>query len=89
MKSFLLHYGWGLLAQTFNGVWQTLAVLLGVSGGTAIFTDVTLPSWHTILSALIGAVVINAVFYFKAHPLPSDLPNQGSFTTALNSVIKT
>jgi uncharacterized membrane protein len=71
--SFAKHYLYGLLRQSFNGAITAIA-------GICVMADLgKLPdgiTWQVVSHTFVVGLVVNAVAYFRQHPLPENLPSK-------------
>jgi hypothetical protein len=68
LLSLVIHYVYGLFAQSWNGAIATVAVLIKeMMEGKAI-------TWPTIWHAFLAGLAVNAFLYLSAHRLPDALP---------------
>jgi uncharacterized membrane protein YeaQ/YmgE (transglycosylase-associated protein family) len=75
LRKTVVHYVLGLLAASWNGGIGAVAGIVGIAGAnlTGVITDVRMLNGHEMLSAFIGAFILHAIMWLKAHPLPEDL----------------
>jgi len=76
VKSYIVHYAYGLFAAGWNGAWNAVAGIVGIdaaamSGAT---TDARILNAHEMGAAFVGAFVIHGVLWLKSHPIPEQLP---------------
>lgn len=79
-KSAVLHFGLGMTSAAWNGGISSVAAILGIDAVAISGADAAaLPigqqtarvlNVHEMLSAFLGACIIHAVMWLKAHPLP-------------------
>lgn len=87
LKDRFLHYVWGLFAQAFNGAIAAIMATITVDTTSNFVPDVSKMNFHTALAIFVGAFVWNALYYFKANPLPAEIPEGGQLKAAMASVI--
>ncbi len=70
-KYALLHYIAGILSAGYNGGISAAAGIAGIDGSAIISTDAKaqLLTAHQMLGGFVGAFIIHALFWAKAHPL--------------------
>lgn len=78
VKSYVIHYAYGLFAAGWNGAWNAVAGIVGIdaaamSGAT---TDTRVLNAKEMAAAFVGAFLIHGVLWLKAHPIPAELPNE-------------
>ena len=83
----ILHYLYGTFAQGFNGGIATVASIAGLDGVKQFVKDIPPVNAHLALGIFLGTFSWNCIFYFRAHPLPETLPEEGQLKSALASVI--
>lgn len=78
------HYVAGLIAASWNGGIGAVAGVLGVDSVamSGVASDVRVLNFHEMLSVFLGAVVLHAVFWLKAHPLPETFDTEAPFFPA-------
>jgi hypothetical protein len=69
-KQYLEHYLYNLGSSCFNGGISALYAAFGQSAGAAFIKDVPVPTTHEILTIFLGASALEALSFFKKHPLP-------------------
>ena len=87
IKNRILHYLYGIFAQAFNGAIAAIMATITVDVTSGFVSDVRAMNFHTAVAIFGGAFAWNALYYFKANPLPAELPEEGQLQTALNSVL--
>lgn len=69
-----MHYFWGAFASGWNGAMTAVHGYIAMCVGSSIDPDhISAPSIHTVAFFFGVRFVIDAVGYFKAHPLPENL----------------
>ncbi len=69
-----MHYFWGAFAAGWNGAMTAVHGYIAISVGSSLDPDnISPPSMHTLGFFFAVRFVIDAVGYFKAHPLPENL----------------
>lgn len=88
LKTAATHFGWGLLASSWNGGWSAVAGVVGIdavalTGADAAVTGapstVHVLGLHEMVSAFIGAFVLHAVLWIKSHPIPTTFETEPPF----------
>jgi hypothetical protein len=69
-KQYFEHYFYGLAASCWNAGISALYAAFGQSAGAAVMKEVPVPTGHEIGAIFLGATVLQALAYFKTHPLP-------------------
>jgi len=75
IKSYVLHYIYGLAASSFNGGISAAISFLGLAGGAAAGLNVQAMNLHQLGVTFVSAVLIHALFYFQKRPIPEDFPD--------------
>lgn len=77
IKSFIGHYVYGFFAAGWNGAWNAVAGIAGIDTAamTGATQDAHLLNAKEMGAAFLGAFVIHAILWIKAHPLPAELPD--------------
>lgn len=69
-----MHYFWGAFAAGWNGAMSAVHGFMAISVGSTLDpANISPPSMHTLGFFFAVRFVMDAVGYFKAHPLPEDL----------------
>jgi ABC-type nitrate/sulfonate/bicarbonate transport system substrate-binding protein len=83
-KSFFTHYFFGLGASCWNAGIASLYAAFGQAAGAAVMKEVPVPTGHEIGAIFVGAAALQALGYFKQHPLPVEtITNETN--TSINS----
>ena len=69
-KQYAEHYFYGLSASCWNAGISALYAAFGQSAGAAVMKEVPIPTAHEIGAIFLGATTLQALAYFKTHPLP-------------------
>ncbi len=83
-----MHYFWGAFAAGWNGAMTAVHGYIAMAVGNSLDpSNIAPPSLHSLGFFFSVRFVIDAVGYFKAHPLPEDLnvpadPKVPELTTA-------
>ena len=78
--SFIRHYIAGLLSTMWNGGIGAVAGILGIDGvSVSGIADTQILDWKQMVSAFIGACVLQGIFWLKAHPLPENYDTAAPF----------
>mgnify|MGYP006275934161 CR=1 FL=1 len=83
-KQYAEHYALGLVASCWNAGISSLYAAFGQSAGAAVMKDVPQPTEHEILTIFLGACALEALSYFKNHPLPT-ITDEKTDTTSTTS----
>ncbi len=82
MMKAIKHYLFGMLASAWNGAISSVAAIVGIDAVAFTGADVSKVSdlgaqttahvlnWHEMVAAFLGAFVIHAIMWMKAHPIP-------------------
>lgn len=69
------HYAYGLFAKSWNGGIAAIYAFIGQAVGHGLDPDAfDMPGWKTLAYTFGVAFSIQALGYFKDHPLPDKLP---------------
>lgn len=72
LKKAAIHYTLGMLAASWNGGVGAVAGILGIAGVSAAGVEsVHVLNMREMGAAFVGAFVLHAVMWLKAHPIPA------------------
>jgi hypothetical protein len=76
VKSYALHYLYGLVASSFNGAVTSVIAFLGLAGGAAAGVNVPAMNLKQLAVVFVSSILVNALMYFQRRPIPEDFPDQ-------------
>lgn len=75
IKSYALHYLYGLIASSFNGAVTSVIAFLGLAGGAAAGVNVPAMNLKQLVVVFLSSILVNALMYFQRRPIPEDFPD--------------
>jgi ABC-type nitrate/sulfonate/bicarbonate transport system substrate-binding protein len=84
-KQYAQHYGYGLVASCWNAGISALYAAFGQAAGAAVMKEVPVPTGHEIGAIFVGAAALQALGYFKQHPLPIETIKNETNTSIISS----